>query len=213
MRRINMETWSRREHFNIFSTWDFPHFNMCANVDLTSLYPYLKLHGISFNVAVVYLISRTANDIPEFRYRIREGEVIEHEVVHPGTTILIDEELFAFCYFNYVEQFPEFNSQAGERIAYYKEHQTLKDPPGKDDLLFMTAIPWVSFTSFMHPMHLSPADSIPRFAWGKFFHEGESIKMPLSVQGHHAVMDGLHIGRYYEKIQAYFDQPESVLGL
>jgi chloramphenicol O-acetyltransferase len=32
---------------------------------------------------------------------------------------------------------------------------------------FYTAIPWVSFTSFAHPMNLQPADSIPRFAWGK----------------------------------------------
>jgi chloramphenicol O-acetyltransferase type A len=64
----------------------------------------------------------------------------------------------------------------------------------------------------MHPLQLSPADSFPRFAWGKFFAEGERLKMPLSVQGHHALMDGLHVGQYYEVIQSYFDDPESVLG-
>jgi len=36
--------------------------------------------------------------------------------------------------------------------------------------------------------------------------------MPLSVQGHHAVMDGLHAGRVYEEVQGYFQQPDVVLG-
>jgi chloramphenicol O-acetyltransferase type A len=75
-------------------------------------------------------------------------------------------------------------------------------------MLFMTAIPWVSFTSFMHPMHLNPADSVPRFAWGKFFKERRRLKMPLGVQVHHALMDGLHVGRYYAEVERYLDHPE-----
>jgi chloramphenicol O-acetyltransferase type A len=86
----------------------------------------------------------------------------------------------------------------------------MEEDQKRDDLLFMTAIPWVSFTSFMHPLSF-PVDSVPRFAWGKFFEDGESLKMPLSVQAHHAVMDGLHMGRYFEVVQEYFQQPESVL--
>jgi len=85
---------------------------------------------------------------------------------------------------------------------------TLIDEPGRDDLLFMTVLPWVSFTSFMHPMHLHPADSVPRFAWGKFFKENKRLKMPLGVQGHHALMDGLHMGRFYAEVQEYLDHPQ-----
>jgi len=76
----------------------------------------------------------------------------------------------------------------------------------------MTAIPWVSFTSFMHPLHVHPVDSIPRFAWGKTFEEGKCLKMPLSVQGHHAVMDGVHVGKFYGELKGYLDQPAAVLG-
>jgi chloramphenicol O-acetyltransferase type A len=77
----------------------------------------------------------------------------------------------------------------------------------------MTAIPWVAFTSFVHPIDLNPADSVPRFAWGKFFDEGDALKMPLSVQGHHALVDGIHIGRFYEKVQDYLHHPRAVLGV
>jgi chloramphenicol O-acetyltransferase type A len=212
MRHINLETWPRREHFKVFSAFDHPHFSMCANVDLTTFYPVVKQRGISSNVAIVYVLARAANAILEFRYRIRAGEVVEHEIVHPSTTILTGEDLFSFCTFDYIEKFSEFAARAAERMAYVKEDPTLKDEPGRDDLLFMTAIPWVSFTSFMHPLHLDPADSVPRFAWGKFFEEGKFLKMPLGVQAHHALVDGVHVGRYFVEVEDYLHHPSSVLG-
>jgi chloramphenicol O-acetyltransferase type A len=196
----------------LYSTFDLPHFNVCVNVDLSTFYPFIKEHQISFTVAIVYVISRAANAIPEFRYRIRPGMVVEHEVVHPSTTILTPGDLFSFCTIEYTADFPAFATRAAECIAYTKEHPTLRDEPGRDDWLFMTAIPWISFTSFMHPLHLHPVDSVPRFAWGKFFADGEALKMPLSVQGHHALMDGLHAARYIERVQRYLNCPESVLG-
>ena len=211
MRHIDLETWPRRVQFGLFSTWDYPHFSMCANVDLTAFYPFVKQRGISFNVATVYAIARAANTIPEFRYRIRGEEVVEHEIVHPATTILVDEDLFSFCTIEYAEDFSVFAARAAEQIAYVQEHPTLEDEPGQDNLFYMTAIPWVSFTSFMHPLDLSPADSVPRFAWGKFFQDGEFLKMPLSVQAHHALMDGIHMGRFYAEVQDYLHHPGSVI--
>ena len=212
MRMIDMQTWSRREHFKFFSTFNHPHFGMTANVDLTAFYPLVKQRGHSITVAIVYVLARAANAIPEFRYRIREGQVVEHDIVHPSITLLTEEDLFGFCMMDYMQDFSEFAANAAQKIAYAKEHPTLKDAPGEDNLLFMTALPWVSFTSFMHPMRQHPADSVPRFAWGKFFEENKLLKMPLGVQGHHAVMDGIHMGRYYTEVQDYFHQPEVVLG-
>ncbi|MBN2149611.1 MAG: hypothetical protein JW726_19645 [Anaerolineales bacterium] len=90
MRSIDMQSWSRREHFNFFLTFDHPHFNMCANVDMTAFYPAVKERGYSVTAAIVYLIARTANDIPEFRYRIRPVGVVDHEIVHPHGKVLPD---------------------------------------------------------------------------------------------------------------------------
>jgi len=212
MRQIDMQTWHRREHFKVFNAFDYPHFSLCANVDLTAFNPFVKQRGISFTVAIIFVLARAANAIPEFRYRIRAGKVVEHEIVHPSATILMDDDLFSFCTFDYIANFSEFAAKAAERIAYVKEDPTLKDGLEQDDLLYMTAIPWVSFTSFMHPLHLHPVDSVPRFAWGKFFEEGEFLKMPLSVQGHHALMDGLHVGIFFAEVQGYLHHPDSVLG-
>jgi len=115
--------------------------------------------------------------------------------------LLLDDGTFSFCTFEYSSDFKQFQKKADEHIAWTKANPTLQDGPGKDDLLFMTSLPWVSFTSMTHPMHLSPVDSVPRFAWGRFFQDGNQLKMPLSVQAHHALMDGLHVGKYFELLQ------------
>lgn len=212
MRQINLETWPRREHFKVFSRLGYPHFGLCANVDITTFRPFLKQHEISFTIAIVYLLARAANGISEFRYRIRDGNVVEHEVCHPSTTILTGEDLFSFCTFHYSEKFPSFAADAVKRITHVKEHLTMYDDTAFDELFFMTGIPWVSFTGFIHPINLEPVDSVPRFAWGRFFGEGDSLKMPMNVQVHHALVDGVHVGRFFQTVQEYLNNPDHVLG-
>lgn len=211
MRKIDLENWPRRAHFEVFQKMDYPHFNLTANVTITKFYPLLKQQGISFTIGMMYLIAKTANGIPEFRHRIQGEEVVEFEVCHPSTTILTEEELFTYCAVDYSEDFLEFAARAAKQIAMVRDNPTLEDGDWRDSLLFMTSLPWVSFTSVIHPLHLSPADSVPRFAWGKYFEEGSILKIPLSVQAHHALMDGLHMGKFFNQIQAFLDNPEKAL--
>jgi chloramphenicol O-acetyltransferase type A len=212
MREIDMQTWARRDHFRTYSSFEQPLFGMCANVEIGAFYERVKALGISLNVAIIYTISRAANAIPEFRQRIRGDKVVEHDVVHPSTTILVAGDLFSYCTLEYSPDFSVFAVDAEERIAITKANPTLEDEEGRDDFLFMTAIPWVSFTSFMHPLPKCTGDSFPRIAWGKLFEEGGAMKMPLGVQAHHALMDGLHAGKFYAEAQRYLHNPVEVLG-
>ncbi|MFN2280316.1 MAG: CatA-like O-acetyltransferase, partial [Anaerolineales bacterium] len=63
------------------------------------------------------------------------------------------------------------------------------------------------------PLKLMPGDSVPRFAWGKYQEADGRMKMPLSVQGHHALMDGLHAGIFYQRFQELLDRPEQIEGI
>jgi chloramphenicol O-acetyltransferase type A len=180
-------------------------------MDLTNFLPAIISAKISFTAVIMYLVARTANSIPEFRQRVREGNPIEHVVVHPSATILTKDELFTFCTVEYQADFKKFARITEEEISRVKSTPSLEEKFLDDNMLFMTSIPWVSFTSFMHPIRLNPADSVPRFAWGKYFKEGEKIKMPLSVQGHHAVMDGIHAARFYDQIQTLLDHPQKFI--
>jgi len=213
VKTINLDGWPRRDHYLFFKEFEYPYFSLCADIDITNFLPLIKAKEISFTAAIMYLVGRVANGIPEFRQRIRDEGPIEHEVVHPSATILSKDDLFTFCTAIYQENFLAFAAEAQQEILRIKAEPSLEEKIKDDSMLFMTSIPWVSFTGFMHPVKLSPADSVPRFAWGKFREEGQKIVMPLSVQGHHALMDGLHAGLFYEEFQRLLDNPEQFVGI
>jgi chloramphenicol O-acetyltransferase type A len=211
MRKIDLSTWHRRDHYQFFSSFEYPHFNLCADVDITEFLPFVKVQKVSFTAGIMYLIARTANAIPEFRQRVRDEGPVEHEIVHPSTTILSQNDLFTFCTVEFTPLFRDFTRRAMEEMEEVKTGPSLTEKIQDDSMLFMTSIPWVSFTGFMHPLKLNPADSVPRFAWGKYRQEGDRTVMPLSVQAHHALVDGLHVGNFFMQIQELFDRPEGMI--
>ncbi len=207
MRVIDLETWPRRRHFEFFRGFENPHFGLCADVDVTALRRIIRERDLPLTVVLTYVLSRAANEIPEFRQRIRGETIVEHEVVHPSLIVLTDEELFGFCYLPYVEDFAAFAAGATEAMRRARAHPRLEDEPGRDDLLFMSPVPWVSFTAVLHPVPVRPVDSVPRIAWGKLAPSGERLRMPLAVQVHHGLLDGLHLGRYFSAVQGLLDEP------
>lgn len=207
---VDMENWNRKNHYNLFKGFDYPHFNICANIDITTLRRFVKENNISFFISFLYAVTKTTNSIKEFRYRIREDKVIEHDNVHPSFTIMTNTGVFSFCPVNYVDNFKDFNKNTLAAMEKYKNSVNLEDEPGRDDLIFTTSIPWISFTSVNHPINMSPVDSIPRIAWGKYFEENRRIRIPLSVQAHHALVDGVHVGEYFNLLQEILDNPEKL---
>jgi chloramphenicol O-acetyltransferase type A len=200
----------RKSHFEFFNAMSHPHFNITANVDITNLLSYLKKEGLSTSVSIVYLLARAANEIPEFRWRIRDSKVVEHEKVTPSFTVLTEvTDVFSFCQVEYESNARSFIQRAYTKSEQMKKVPSLSDDKGRDDYLFLSAIPWVSFTSFQHAMNYHPHDSVPRLTWGKFFDDFRGKRMmPLSVQVHHAVVDGRHVGQYFQLVEKMAARPE-----
>jgi len=205
MRTIDVQTWQRRCHFRLFQQMDYPHFNVCAPVNIAATLKVVKAKGGSVNLAVVYALARAANDLAPFRFRIRGEDVVEHDAVHPSITVLGEDDLFSYCTIPWSDEFVPFRTKAEALITLRKQERMLEDEPGQDDLLFMSGLPWIAFTSITHPIHMHPADSIPRISWGQFQVRGEEVPLPVSVQVHHALMDGLHVSRYFQRVQDLFD--------
>lgn len=207
MKFIDLNNWQRKEHYSFFNKLDYPHFNICANVDITNFYNFIKENNLPFFLSFLFVVSKTANSIDEFKLRIRENVIVQHEYIHPSFTIMTDKNLFGFCPVNFKENFNEFLIESYKKMESSKSNLTLTNEPNRDDYLFITSIPWVSFTSISHPIGMNPASSIPMVAWGKYFKENDKIKIPLSLEVHHALMDGFHIGIFFEKVQRILDNP------
>ena len=210
MEIIDLESWHRKKHFETFNGMDFPQYNICAEVDISQLQRFAKDHSISSFALVVYMISKTANGIEAFRLRARGDTVVRHDSVHPSFTVPTKGDLFAYCTLGFCEDLNAFVQQVADGIQQATENPSLEDTPGRDDYLFMSCLPWIRFTSISHAIHLSPMDSIPRISWGKYVKENNKVLMPLSLQVHHGLVDGLHLGQFYEQIQDNMDNITSL---
>ncbi|MDO9578492.1 MAG: chloramphenicol acetyltransferase [Candidatus Cloacimonadales bacterium] len=211
MKFIDMNDYKRKKHFDFYLKQDYPHMNLCANVEITRLADFLKSNKLPFYFSLIYLSMRTVNQIREFRHRIRERTIIEHEIIHPSFSVMAENDLFSFCTSKYSPNFHTFLQNAQNEAEKVKTEPFIDDEPGRDDLVYITCLPWVSFTSISHPIHLHPVDSIPRIAWGKYFKDNGKLMLPFSVQVHHALLDGVHIGRFFTVLQEILDEPEKIL--
>jgi chloramphenicol O-acetyltransferase type A len=214
---LDLETWPRRDLFEFYRHFDKPYFNVCTRLDVTDLLSALSALSarkhISVSLAYHYFALRTANEIEPFRYRLRDGKVVVHDVIHGGTTILLPNESFGLAYFHYDPDFATFYEGASRAVAdALGRGGGLKLEETDDDRLHFTTIPWISFTSFSHARNWKREDSATKIAFGKFAEEDGRTWLPISVEVHHALMDGLHVGRFLEQMQEALLSPESYLG-
>jgi len=209
MKTVSFDHPHRRRHFEFFRSLDHPHFSVCAPVEVGPWIEAVRRRGHHMTTSLVYLLTRAANDQATFRQRIRGEEVVEHELVHPSFAVPTSgTDVFSFCDVRYGEDYAAFCACSAKRIAAMRDAPSLEDEPGRDDLLFMSAFPWAAFTAVMHPMNYRPVDSVPRITWGKFeAGQGGGISMPLCVQAHHALVDGVHVGHYFARVAEIAGDP------
>ncbi len=209
MNRYRVENpahWDRHSTFEFFKTFDVPFFNVTANVDVTALKAYCKRHNYSFLLASLYLSQKTLNQIPAFNYRFANNEVRLYQGSRAGCTILLPNESFAFCYFSPLPVMNDFIEEGEKAIENLKKDPNFAPRDGEANMVYYSVLPWVSFTSFQHARRHEKEDSVPRIVFGKYFKQGESIQMPLSIEAHHSFVDGIHVGKYFEILQKEINQ-------
>jgi len=199
---LDLGTWPRRTHYEFYLGYDYPFFNVCTDVPVTTLYRRAREPGgPSFFLATLYLSLRAANQQEEFRLRLRDGGVWQHDRVHAGSTVLRPDQTFAFAHFDFVDSYREFEERGRATIAKINERAPTLEAEDRDDEIYFSVLPWIRFTSFVNPRP-SPAESVPKVVFGKHFERDGERWMPVSIEVHHALVDGLHVGRFLERLEA-----------
>lgn len=201
-RFLDVGSWSRREHFELFRQFASPFFSVCVDVDATATWERCaQADSPSFYVATLFHSLRAANGIEAFRMRIRGNRVWVHDSVRASATILRDDETFGFGIFPAAASLEEFNRHAITEVAAAKKVAPLVLPrAGEDDLVYHSSLPWMRFTSFTNALN-DGKDSVPRVVFGTCAEREGRWLMPVAVEVHHALVDGLDVGRYLERFQ------------
>ena len=207
MKILDLNKWIRKEHFEFFKNYDQPFFGITAEVDITNAYRKYKSLNTSFFLYYLHKSLVAINELESFRYRITEGgEVAIFDVIRAGATINRPDGTFSFSYLPYHRNYIDFEKDASCIIREIRETKGLPHTDRSQDVAYFSAIPWIKFTSIEHAMNSKVADSVPKIAFGKWEERSDKKYMPVSVHVHHALMDGVHVGQFFEMFQKLLDE-------
>ena len=203
---IDLTTWKRREHFEVFKNFDEPLFGITVKVECSQAYLKAKELGYPFSLYYLYLSLKAVNEIEEFRYRIEDDKVYCYDSVGAGPTIFREDETYGVSYLAYFEDMAEFMKHARLEVERVKAERGLKFPVSGENIIHYSTIPWADFTAINHARRLDIGRSIPKITFGKVTRNGTKSWMPVDVHANHAVMDGFHVSKFIERFQELLNQ-------
>ena len=199
MRWIDLTTWDRAMHYQVFKDSAQPQYSVTFDLDITGFPEWVRERGYSFTFSLVYTVTRCANQIEAFRCRFVDGKPAVFDVINTSFTYLNRETgLFKVVNVPMRDTLEEYAALAKETTENQKEYFT--GPMGNDIYQF-SPFPWVSFTHISHTDSGRKDNATPLFDWGKYYIRDGRTYLPFSVQVHHSFVDGIHIGMLAAALQ------------
>ena len=198
MKRINTDTWKRKEHFEWFNEFDEPFFGITSEIECKGAYDYCKKNNVSFFAYYLHKSLAAANQVEELKYRIKGDDVILVDRIDASPTIGRDNGTFAFSFIKYSEDFELFNSELQKEVEAVQNSEGLRAEGDTEliNVIHFSSIPWIKFTGVTHARNLKVNDSCPKITFGKLFNKDNKLFMPISVNAHHGLVDGKHVGEF-----------------
>lgn len=210
---LDINNWPRKQHFAFYQAFERPYFSIGCDLDAEKLYKHCKSNQIAFFDAYLFFVMQAINQVQSFRYRLVDGQVHIYPHISISVAVLADDQTFRFCEVPFAADFATFQSNLkaakAEAISGPFFSEMFAANKGNQATVFMSVIPWISFTSFSHASGGGQSTGIPLIAIGKM--RKKDFTMPISIDVHHCLVDGVHVGQFVEVLQRGFDEVESRL--
>lgn len=198
---VDLATWPRAAQFHFFRTYQRPHFAVTSRLDVTDLMVRRKAMGVSPYRGCLFAIGAGIHAVPELLMRFRGGKVVRHDAVELSMTVPTATGSFTYAYVPFHADFATFDARAKALIDAAASGMDLAANAGeRDDLAYLSCMPWLDYSSLSNAMP-GPDDCIPRVGWGKITEDAGRFSMPMTLEVHHALADGAHVGAYFEAAQ------------
>lgn len=207
MQVIDPAGWKRKPLCDFFGQLDFPFYGVTFRVDVTRLIERAKTEGISSYYAAVWASMRAVNGLDAFLYKVRGDTIVRHDFLSPSFTVPAEDELFKIVNLSWRPDEPltEFCARAKRKVEVQTALLPSDADEARDDLVYISCLPWLDFSMLTNETSLNRDDSVPRFTWGKYGGTAGARTMPYSVQVNHRLIDGRAIGAFNAALQRALD--------
>ena len=200
--RINLADWPRADQFRFFRAYDRPHYATTVRLNVTKLMQARASTGVSPFRHTIWAVGKGLHAVPELCMRFKGDVVTQYRRLLLSPTIPLENGDFRYTYIAWNPDATRFDGHAAEKISEVREGAPLNANDGTiEDVAYLSCMPWLDYTSLDNALP-GPDDCIPRVTWGKIVESAKGHEMAMTLQVHHALVDGRQVGQFFEATEA-----------
>ena len=189
---------SRAEAFSMWISSPVPMVTLVKTFDVTRLVKVSKKSSMKFNVLICWCICKAASSIEEFFLLPVPGHLYRFDKLAVNVVVLNDKGGITLCDVPYSEDISQFNADYLEVTC--RAAKTCKSTSLEDAMIIGTsALPYTELDCIVN--QYSGRWNNPFLAWGRYRKGWLRTTLPISMQFHHAQMDGIQAARFLEELQ------------
>lgn len=189
-----------------FGTFANPCYGFDVVCDVSDVVRVSKQSGTKFFVNMLYIVTKSLNEIPTMRMRKVGNEIRLYDVINPTFTVMTDGGQFENAGFDMVDDYRGFYDRCVAELERVRTQTAVEeqynDSSDYDDY-YITCIPWMSYASMTHPLPSNnpESSSVPRVCWDKYVCADGKYTLHLNITVSHCFVDGRRLVDAFEAVQ------------
>lgn len=204
---INPQETSRAEAFSMWMSSPQPMVTVVKTFDVSRLRKASRKTGIKFNVLLCWCICKAASSIEEFYLLPEPGHLYRYDKLAVNVIVQNAKGGITLCDVPYSEDIRQFNAdylQITSQAARTCQSTSLEDAM----IIGTSALPQTELDMIVN--QYSGRWNNPFLAWGKYRKGWFKTTLPISMQFHHAQMDGIQACRFLNNLQEEMKIPRTL---
>lgn len=195
---INHQDTNRAEAFELWMTSPMPMVTLVKTMDVSRIRKVSRKTGIKFNVLLCWCVGKAASSIDEFFLLPTNGKLFQFDKLAINIVVQNCKGGLSLCDIPYSDNIRQFDADYQELTGLATK--TCKSTSLEDSMIIGTsALPQTELDCIVN--QYSGRYNNPFLAWGRYRKRLFKTILPISLQFHHAQMDGEHACRFLNNLQ------------
>ena len=195
---INPKDTSRAMAFELWMKSPMPMVTLTKTFDVTQLRKVSRRRELKFNMLLCWCIGKAASKIDEFFMLPKNGKLYRYDRMAINMIVENVKGGLSFCDVAVTDDLEQFNANYQRLTKTISE--TCQDILDDEAVIVGTsAVTGTELDSIVN--QYSGIYTNPFLAWGRYRKGWLKTTLPISLQFHHAQMDGSHAARFLEELQ------------
>ena len=189
---------NRAEAFSLWMSSPMPLVTLVKTFDVGRLVKHSRRTGMKFTMLMCWCIGKAASKIEEFYTLPENGKLYHYDKLAINIVVQNVKGGICLCDVPFSNDIEQFNADYLELTSQAAE--TCKSTALEDYMIVGTsALPQTELDCIVN--QYSGRYNNPFLAWGKYRKGLFKTTLPISLQFHHAQMDGGHAVRFFQCLQ------------